>query len=204
MNAETLSEVLRIFKGSNGDETKAFYQRLEKLGPAGIVAMNLFRAQKCSSRAKVYRRRAHKTEAYGRKQWSMGNLCAVLSQHAGALGIRWGWKHDPKQSFHDQVLYVDLPTGQASFHSESRGEGPEFSGRWDCRKGGSEETIIRYTAHVISGLPVAKAPTPESVHPPKPAKVGNADLIDQMFFQSEYVGLEEQFRFHFACMSRAC
>src|ERR1051326_7628212 len=112
---------LEIYNGSDGAATKALYARLELLGPVGLVALNLFRAQKCSERAKVYRggvpgRGSFKAMAYERKQWSMGNLCKVLQEHAQGLQLRWGWKEDPGQEYYPWVLYVDLPSGQVSFH----------------------------------------------------------------------------------------
>jgi hypothetical protein len=126
----------QIYLASDGEATKALYARLGELGPVGAVALNLFRAQKCSARAKVYRggiagKGRYRDMAYDRKQWSMGNLVQVLGRHAAELGIRWGWKIDPEQSYHRWVLYVDLPTGQVSFHSEQRGAGPDYPADWD-------------------------------------------------------------------------
>jgi hypothetical protein len=46
-----LDDLVRIYEGSDGKATIALYQQLSVLGPAGIVAVNLFRAQKCSARA---------------------------------------------------------------------------------------------------------------------------------------------------------
>lgn len=136
--------------------------RLEKLGPAGVIALNLFRAQKCSTRAKGYRRRAHKNEAYDRKNWSMGLLCSVLQEHAQALGIQWGWKEDPKADYHKWVLYVNLPkfrahplgwyTGepgpQVSFHAFARGKGPDYPGEWD-QSYESAERIINFCEDLL-------------------------------------------------------
>jgi hypothetical protein len=123
------------YQGSNGDATKALYGRLEALGPVGTIALNLFRAAKCSERAKEYSRR-FKGEAYGRKQWSLGNLDAALTQHAQALGITWGWKRDPAQALHCWVLYVDIPTGQVSFHTAARSSQKEYAGEWSGLGGG--------------------------------------------------------------------
>lgn len=50
-----LDELLSIYLGSDGDVTKALYDRLRGHGVAGIIATNLFRAHKTSSRAKKYR-----------------------------------------------------------------------------------------------------------------------------------------------------
>ena len=79
MNA---ADVISIYQGSNGEATKALYAQLESMGPHGVIAMNLFRACKCSERAKVYRGRGYRDEAYRRKQWSMDNLCEALTKHA--------------------------------------------------------------------------------------------------------------------------
>ena len=95
--------VHEIYIGSDGDATKALYERLATLGPAGVVALNLFRAVKCSTRAKKYSRR-FKGEAYDRKNWSLANLCQELAKSADALGIVWGWKIDPEQDFHNAKL----------------------------------------------------------------------------------------------------
>jgi hypothetical protein len=67
-----------VYAGSNGEVTRAYYAELERRGPLGMVAMNLFRAQKCSARAKVYRGRGFKRDAYDRKNWSLGLLCTYL------------------------------------------------------------------------------------------------------------------------------
>lgn len=48
-------KALEVFNGSEGAITRAYYAALEQRGAAGIVAVNLFRAQKCSTRAKKYR-----------------------------------------------------------------------------------------------------------------------------------------------------
>ena len=56
---------------------------------------------------------------------------------------RWGWKRDPKTPGYEWVLYVDLPTGQCSFHSADRLNGPDYQGDWDGI-GMSQERICRY------------------------------------------------------------
>ena len=128
-----------VYAGSNGEITKQYYEHLNALGPIGIVAMNLFRAHKASSRAKVYRggirgQGSFKRMAYDKKQWSLQQLCDILKVHAHELGIVWGWKEDPETVFGEQsswVLYCELPTGQVSFHNPSRGDGPDYQGEWD-------------------------------------------------------------------------
>lgn len=137
---------IEVYDGSNGDVTKAFYATLETAGPIGVVAVNLFRAQKASSRAKEYSRR-FKGQTYDKKNWSMSNLVTTLMQHGEALGIRFGWKMDPKAAYHQWVLYVDLPNGQVSFHAAERGKGPDYPGDWDGT-GLSAQRIVTFTQGV--------------------------------------------------------
>lgn len=150
----TLDDLLRVYDGSDGAVTRALYAQLEPLGPAGVVAVNLFRAQKCSDRAKVYRGRGFSQEAYRRKQWSMDNLCTALTAHGVTLGFPWGWHEDPTQAFHRWVLYVDLPTGQVSFHTDHRGVGPEYASAWDGVRAAAPGRILRW----IAGLNLHQEP----------------------------------------------
>lgn len=133
-------KAMEVFAGSDADVTKKFYASLSSRGPIGDVAVNLFRAQKSSARAKVYRggirgQGSFRRMAYDRKAWSMGELCKILAAHAGELGIRYGWKRDSRIIFGEMqsyVLYVDLPDlGQVSFHAPARGAGPDYEGTWD-------------------------------------------------------------------------
>lgn len=150
-----MKRAIDIYAGSDGEATKAYYAELEKLGPIGIVAVNLFRAQKCSARAKQYRRHAHRSSAYDRKNWSIENLSAVLNQHAESLGIVYGWKRDPSQEFHNEVLYVELPGfGQVSFHSALRLTGPAYAGDWDGVHQ-SEARILAFCDSVMKGAAAA-------------------------------------------------
>ncbi len=161
MTLSTISALspLDIYKGSDGEATKALYAALQDFGPLGLVAINLFRAQKCSERAKLYRggirgRGRYKDMAYDRKQWSRDNLCAVLIEHSAALGIKWGWKPDPNTLFGEResyVLYVETPNGQCSFHSPTRGKGPDYSGEWDGQRGMTVQRVIDFVAAVLEG-----------------------------------------------------
>lgn len=153
--ASVLTEVLTVYSGSDGDATKALYDRLAKLGPAGEIALNLFRAQKNSERAKVYRGGGYRGKAYDRKEWAIGNLTAILSVHAETTGIRWGWGIDLKQEYHRHVVYVDLPTGQVSFHSASRGAGPEYPAQWDGAAGTAPSRICQWCAKLLEAERVA-------------------------------------------------
>jgi len=149
---------MAVFEGSDGDATRALFDQLEKLGPAGVVALNLFRACKNSARAKVYRggqrgRGSYRSMAYDRKAWAIDNLADVLGKHAAALGIAWGWGLDPNQEFHRHVLYVDAPTGQVSFHTAPRGAGPDYVGGWDGARGTGAQRICGWIAQLLQAVP---------------------------------------------------
>lgn len=153
------TRVQLIYMGSDGEATKALYAELDSLGPTGVIALNLFRAQKNSERAKVYRggirgQGSFKDMAYGRKQYALDKLCEVLTQHAEGCGLAWGWGVDPKQEHHRHVLYVDLPTGQVSFHTDKRGTGPGYSREWDGVRGVSPSRICHFVANVLGATPV--------------------------------------------------
>lgn len=139
--------VMEIYAGSNGQDTVALYARLEKLGPRGIVALNLFRAQKASVRAKVYRRR-YRGFAYEKKNWSLGLLHAALVAHSTELQIEFGWREDPLQEYHKWVLYIDLPNGQISFHAASRMGPRDYEAPWNNELD-SATRIIRFVETVL-------------------------------------------------------
>ena len=139
-----------VFFGSNGGATRSFCSELEKKGPLGQIAAQLFRAQKASSRAKVYRggirhfdgrRESYSSLAYSRK----GSVLRVLAEllQADSCGLKWGWGVDPKQPGVSHVLYIETPQGQASFHSKERFVGPDYDGEWDGQRK-SQERILRF------------------------------------------------------------
>lgn len=148
------ADILAIYDGSDGDATKRLYARLEQnYGPLGFVAVNVFRATKASARAKVYRGRGYRDMAYERKQWAMGNLCTSLTQHAESLGIVWGWGRDadePSGKF-PHVLYVELPTGQVSFHCAHRLHGPDFPCKWDGVRRMGPIRICQWIEQIFGG-----------------------------------------------------
>ena len=150
-------DIAIVYDGSNGDATRALYAKLEKVGPLGVVAMNLFRALKTSSRAKVYRGRGYKDAAYDTKQWSLDNLVRVLV--AQDLGIRFGWGRDEKAVGFENVLYVDTPMGQMSFHTERRGDGPDYPGVWDGAAKSGPDRICRWCEMLLIS---ADAPVEEA------------------------------------------
>ncbi len=143
-------ELMLTFNGSDGERTKALYAELGGHGAAGELAVNLFRAAKSSSRAKVYRGGGYRGKAYERKDWSLGQVADVLGREAAALGIDWGWKEDPAQPFHKWVLYVVLPTGQVSFHQAERGAGPDFAGDWDQVRDMGPTRICSWIGRVLA------------------------------------------------------
>lgn len=144
-----LVDVVKVYQGSDGDATRALHARLEELGDAGRIGAYLVRAQKASERAKVYRGGGYRRQAYDRKEWALGELCAVLQ--ADAAGLTWGWGEDPDQPVYRHVLYVDLPTGQVSFHAAHRGAGPDYAGAWDGRPGQAPDRILRWLARLLEG-----------------------------------------------------
>ncbi len=146
MEATATMNALEVYAKSDGALTRQFYSELEKRGPLGVVALNLFRAQKCSTRAKLYRRK-YKDLAYDRKGWSLKQLCECLQQHGAQFGITFGWGRDEDQPLNKWVLYVDLPEGQVSFHSPERYNGPDYPGQWDGQRM-SEQRIIAFCGSV--------------------------------------------------------
>jgi hypothetical protein len=156
----TLAELLQVYRGSDGDATRALYQRLEAIGPAGAIASNLLRACKTSTRAKRYRVRRHRGGAYDVKGWAMGNVCELLLDHGPGLGlVRWGWGEDREQPHHRYVLYVELPTGQVSFHAAELGAGPTYPGQWDGVRDVAADRILRFAAGVLDGRPIEPVAT---------------------------------------------
>lgn len=150
-----LASVLRVFDGSDGEATKRLYAQLEQLGSDGVIAMNVFRAMKASARAKVYRggvpgRGSYRGMAYDRKQWSINQLVAALELHGLRFGIRWGWAEDPDQPVHRWVIYVDLPTGQVSFHTQARGRGLAYAEPWDGIRDAGPGRICRWCAALLT------------------------------------------------------
>jgi hypothetical protein len=140
-----------VYKQNDGEVTKAYYERLNAMGPSGELAVALFRAQKRSTAAKSYRSGRYRRSAYDVKSWSLSEISRILLKFEAALKITWGWKEDPKVLFDDrpsQVLYVDLPgIGQCSFHSPTRGDGPDYPREW-CGHHTSTENILAYCVRV--------------------------------------------------------
>lgn len=154
-----------VFEGSNGEATKGYYALLAAKGPVGIAAMNLFRAQKASTRAKLYRGRSYKGAAYDKKEWSLGLLIDALLEHGPALAITFGWGVDGEvYEGHKHVLYIDLPQGQVSFHGTARGKGPDYTAKWDGARGMSPVRILAFCDSVL-GLAPDETPTAPELPP---------------------------------------
>lgn len=95
----------QVFKQSDGEVTKAYYAEMNKRGLPGQLAVALFRAQKRSTAAKKYRKRAWTRDAYDVKNWSLSEVCRILNvMQAFESAPRWGWKRDPKTPGFEQVL----------------------------------------------------------------------------------------------------
>lgn len=161
-----LDEVQRVYAGSSGEATTALYNRLEQLGLVGVVAINLFRACKASERAKVYRGRGYRGAAYAKKQWSLDNVAGGMTAHATKLGIVWGWGYDAKAVNFEHVLYVDLPTGQCSFHTDARGQGPDYPCQWDGLREQSADRIVRWCARLLGASAAETPPAPPPIASP--------------------------------------
>jgi len=74
----------------------------------------------------------------------------LLDEHGADLGIiTWGWGVDGKQEYHRDVLYVDLPTGQVSFHQSGRGKGPDYLGEWDGNTGVGPQRACLWAARLL-------------------------------------------------------
>lgn len=152
--ADPFFDVIAVYTGSDGAATQALYARVSAWGPSGVLAVNLLRAAKTSERAKKYRGGNHagsfRSQAYERKRWAMGNLSDCLTEFGESLEVVWGWKEDPRQPVYRWVLYVDLPTGQVSFHSDYRGKGPDYPGEWDCHRNVQSSRICRWIANMTA------------------------------------------------------
>lgn len=146
-----MSEVEHAYQDSDADKTRAVYDRLKACGPAGLVAVNLLRTSKNSERAKKYATGRSVRAAYSTKDWAIGELIGAFIAHADVLGIAWGWGRDEKTVAYEDVLYVDLPAGQVSFHVGYRGSGPEYRGQWDGVRGEGARRIIAFANAVLDG-----------------------------------------------------
>jgi hypothetical protein len=148
----SVAKAREVFDASDGRLTVAYYRRLSSVAKLGCVAMNLFRAQKTSSRAKKYRGRRYRDASYDVKNYSLTCLVTALGE---CPEIKWGWSRDDGTPGFEWVLYVDLPQidtappKQASFHSAVRLAGPDYLEAWDG-KHESEERILEFCDVILA------------------------------------------------------
>lgn len=152
--------LLNVYGASDGDATTTLYDELRAMGPVGEIALNMFRAQKNSARAKMYRpgRFGFRSDAYARKNDSIHRLTDALALHAASAGIVWGWLEDDTRDVHNWILYVDLPTGQVSFHTVARGQGPNYKGRWDGVRQAAPPRICHWIASLFDPAAASQWP----------------------------------------------
>lgn len=143
---------IEAFESRNPSVTVAFQSSLLSRGVAGQLAFGVFRAQKRSTVAKGQRRGKYRRGCYDGKNEALKYVDSLMQIHARNLGLTWGWGIDRSQEYHSSVLYVDLPTGQCSFHSESSVSTTVYRGNWD-RKSNSRDAILAYCDEVLL-LPV--------------------------------------------------
>lgn len=168
----------QIFEQRNGEVTKVYYACLCACGLAGELAVALFRAQKRSEAAKSYRRGSSRRASYEVKNWSLGEVCRILLQPS-APAFSWGWKHDPETPGYEWILYVELPSGQVSFHSADRLSGPDYRGEYDGQKL-SRERILAFCDAVLTGEFCPKIEGPEQ--PSKPHNGVSVSLLQAPLF----------------------
>jgi hypothetical protein len=91
------------------------------------AAANVHYLDWSGSEASYRASRAKVAADYAEKERALRAICAL----APAAGVVFGWGGDPESHAARWVLYVDLPAGQVSWHTRSRGTGPTYKGRWD-------------------------------------------------------------------------
>lgn len=166
-----------VFNQQDGDVTKTYYATMSTKGLEGQLAVALFRAQKRSTAAKRYRGRKFTRSAYEVKNWSLSEVCRILdAMQAFESAPRWGWKHDPNTPGYTWVLYVDLPTGQCSFHSPDRLSGPDYRGAWDGQ-GKSEPRICAYCDSIWDPSFTGERPSMDELRALKEGRI--AGLVSQ-------------------------
>lgn len=142
-----LDRVTAVYRGSDSMATCGLYAELE-LVTNGMVAVNLLRICKKSSRAKTYRGRS-KGSAYSGKDWALGQLVDLLP----ASGLAWGWGEDLSLKYdgdpHHHILYVELPSGQVSFHMAWRHPTPYHDRGWDGVRHMAAERICAWAASLL-------------------------------------------------------
>lgn len=144
-----------VYEQSDASVTRRYYASLEACGPLGKLAAALMRTHKASFRAKLYRGKHFSTGAryrdlaYRNKQEALHILVRTLEY---STGIVYGWGRDGMACAYVHVLYIDLPgQGQVSFHSPTRGNGPDYPGVWDGQHA-SQPRILAFCDAVLANL----------------------------------------------------
>lgn len=141
------------FNTMDMETTTQYQNELYCRGPEGQLAFGLFRAQKRSTKAKGYRKGSHRASSYAAKNDALKYVDAVLTRWGDELVASWGWKMDPYQEKHNQVLYVDFGCGyQCSFHSEVRHSRKEFDSDWNSSSS-SINTVTSYCDQIMQQNP---------------------------------------------------
>lgn len=150
------TDIVRIYQGSDGEATRALYRALEQFGPVGGIAVNapanVRNAPSCIAAAAATKPRP----MIARTGASATSRRALHSAPAAevASGVVWGWAIDDalraKGDPHHHILYIELSTGQVSFHTGSRGPGADYAGQWDGARGVAAERICRWVAVVMA------------------------------------------------------
>jgi hypothetical protein len=82
---------------------------------------------------------------YALKGEELAYLCRLLKES----DVKWGWGRDPA-CVPEDVLYIDLPTGQVSFHAypSDRPPHPTYDGQWDGEHA-SQARIVAYCERLL-------------------------------------------------------
>jgi hypothetical protein len=75
-----------------------------------------------------------------------GSLDADCCYRCGGTGV-YGTRTIPGLA----ILYIDLPTGQVSFHCPERGDGPDYAGSWDGVPEASRDRIVAAIDQLVGG-----------------------------------------------------
>lgn len=197
---DALARVKMVYDGSSGDRTRQLYAELEAIGPIGVIGANVLRATKRSQRAKTYRGGRYRGAAYDVKNWAMENLDRELAVHGQTLNIEWGWEEDQKQEFHKWVLYIDIPTGQVSFHTAARGEGPYYADVWDGVRGIGAFRACRWCAQLLATPEPFDIRDTSNVYQPCPA----CDLTYDMGLMTRRGGQSARMMLKLAVQCMSC
>lgn len=121
-------------------------------------------------RANYRSSRAARARDYAAKEQAIGEATGLAS----AGGVKFGWARSDDAGV-PWVVYFEIPTGQVSFHSPTRGVGPDYDSEWD---GAPDMTRMRLDAAIQAVL------NPESLFDSKKT-LAKATLKAQKKRQSE-------------------